>query len=293
MMYPRALQWELFKYSKRKPNSSGQTISGNYDPRLGTAGLKAFPVDLPHPQDQYLTNPSQQYRPNLNAPAVQGSEYETESFGQYPLPHLHKPLHQPRPEFPSVDPDSRGVEMDGLISDERVKELSPLQVQRDLYEQSLRDQVVQYNPRLGPDAAQPAASEPTTFTSDLESPINIPISEGNHSPTENPVPPSTEAMAQDTVPLSLEQIVQQEFDDLSVPMPMQSQDMDQAFQADPMAPMQAAINEIDHAMDQMMQMPQPEQEDPYFLMQMMYNQQMQYMANPFMMQDPFGPPMMM
>jgi hypothetical protein len=71
--------------------------------------------------------------------------------------------------------------------------------------------------------------------------------------------------------------------DLPYPQDLYLTHSPQQYRPNPTAPMQAAMNEIDQAMDQMIQMPQHEQEDPYLLMQMMFNQQMQYMADPFMM----------
>jgi hypothetical protein len=97
---------------------------------------------------------------------------------------------------------------------------------------------------------------------------------------ENVMPQETlsEKPFQDISPL--EQIVQQEFAAISSPM--------NAEMPDPMAAVHATMNEINQAMEQAMQIPQPPQEDPFMQYGMLFNQQMQYMANPFMMQG-MGP----
>jgi hypothetical protein len=277
--YPRR---GLSKYRSRKNNSMNQPAQSLFDPGLSQFHPSLKPVDTPSPQDLYLTNPPQQYRPNLNAPAVDWSEYDPPSMASR-FPPIRSSHHDPRLDFTTADRSGRGVELDGLISDERIRELSPLQSQRDLYERSLHDQTIQYNPQPVPGATEPLFSEPTISSTDLESPNETDVPEGMPSLMDNPVSPSTGLATPDRENFSLEQIVQQEFDNLSMPMTAQSPGMDLAFQPDPATPMQNSLNQINQAMDQMMQMPQPEQEDPFLLMQKAYDQQMQFMANSFMM----------
>jgi hypothetical protein len=272
----------LSNYRGRLNNVMNQPVQSLFDPGLSQFHPSAKPVDIPPPQDLYLTNPPQQYRPKLNAPAVDWSEYDPPPMASH-IPPIRSSHHDPRLEFTTVDRSGRGVELDGLISDERIRELSPLQVQRDLYERSLHDQTIQYNPQPVPGATEPLFSEPTISLTDLESPNETDVPEGMPLLMDNPFPPLTGLATPDRENFGLEQIVQQEFDNLSTPMATQSLGMDLVVQPDPAAPMQNSMNQINQAMDQMMQMLQPEQEDPFLLMQRAYDQQMQFMANSFMM----------
>jgi len=270
MSQHRALKQELLKYRRRKSPPIPPVVQEHFDPGLSQFHISNRPVDLPYPQESYLANPAQEYRPKMNAPAVFWPEYDSQ-----PIEALAHPVRLPQPRMSrpssshSID---NGVELDGLIYEEpKTQSPDPVELNQ-LYEDSLRQQGFYDPEHLNSHEENP---EPQLWHLG-QSAEPIPEQSISPEPALQITPePAFPAIQPEMGFSPLEQIVQQEYQVLTDAM--------NASLADPMATAQAAFQEINQAMEQAMQVPQPQQEDPFMQYQMMLNQQMQYIANPAMM----------
>jgi hypothetical protein len=270
MSQHRALKQELLKYRRRKSTPIPHAVQEHFEPGLSQFHISNRPVDLPHPQESYLANPAQEYRPKMNAPAVFWPDYDSQ-----PIEALAHPVRLPQPRISRSSSNHRvdnGVELDGLIYEEpKNQHPDPVELNQ-LYEDSLRQQGFYDPEHLNSHTEDP---EPQSWHLGQSA---EPIPEQTILPEPAPQTISDHAFPEKQPKMgvsSLEQIVQQEYQVLTDAM--------NASLADPMATTQAAIQEINQAMEQAMQIPQPQQDDPFMQYQMMLNQQMQYMANPVMM----------
>jgi hypothetical protein len=302
----KLLKQELSKYRKRKLTQLNQSVQEHFDPGLSQFHINSKPVDIPYPQQMYLQNPPKDYRPNIHLSAVDWGLHPTvnddltlteqhlmnvglrlrphEETIQMNLSEILSLTQGVRGNINSMDTEQPQVipNLEEMISALNILKDTLPSDHPDVVNLSNAVQIMSgqgiFNPdkNVGITQADPIASyqieQQIQSMQDYGQPLN--------PQAENVMPQETlsEKPFQDISPL--EQIVQQEFAAISSPM--------NAEMPDPMAAVHATMNEINQAMEQAMQIPQPPQEDPFMQYGMLFNQQMQYMANPFMMQG-MGP----
>ena len=266
----KPLKQMLYHSRRRKSIPIPQAVQEHFDPGLSQFHISNRPVDLPHPQESYLTNPAQEYRPKMNAPAVFWPDYDSQ-----PVEAMAHPVRLPQPRMSrpsSIHSIDNGVELDGLIYEEpKTQSPDPVELNQ-LYEDSLQQQGF-YDPEHLNSHEENPEFELWPLGQSAE---HIPEQSISPEPAPQTIPdPAFPEKQPEMGVSSLEQIIQQEYQVLTDAM--------NASLADPMATAQAALQEINQAMEQAMQAPQPQQDDPFMQYQMMLNQQMQYMTNPAMM----------
>lgn len=95
----RPMQNELYKFRKRKKISIDGSVAGIPYSRYRRS-IRPYSGPF-RPGSNYLRNTSQNYTPNINAPAVRQNQYDPEDDFDFFVPRTHEPkLFRPFPEIP-------------------------------------------------------------------------------------------------------------------------------------------------------------------------------------------------